>query len=115
MAQTIGQLARNLPPLCRAAIDAAESAPSARVLVNDFLAAVVDTTVRDLALTPALPATTPGGKWLHALLGNDALVPIKGPEADALFKSWQTWTGQGQVAGDRVSSLLKIWFAFHGN
>jgi SNF2 family DNA or RNA helicase len=101
-AQKVGTLARSMPPLCRAAVDELAAAPSARTLLGDFLTAVVDSTVRELALTSTLPATTPGGKWLQALLGKDSLVPLKGPAADALYKSWQDWSGQGQVAGDDV-------------
>ncbi|MFP4439279.1 MAG: DEAD/DEAH box helicase [Chloroflexaceae bacterium] len=101
-AQKIGTLARSMPPLCRAAVDEPAAAPSARALLGDFLTAAVDSTVRELALTSTLPATTPGGKWLQALLGKDSLVPLKGPAADALYKSWQDWSGQGQVAGDDV-------------
>ncbi len=47
-------------------------------------------------------APTPGGKWLAALLGSDPAVDLRGPEADALYKAWQTWAGQAQAAGDDV-------------
>ncbi|MBK9710202.1 MAG: helicase [Kouleothrix sp.] len=46
------------------------------------------------------PSSTPAGKWLAALLGPDPAVDLKGPEADALYKAWQAWAGQGQAAGD---------------
>ena len=55
-----------------------------------------------LPFKPLLPPTTPGGKWLAALLGRRPIVDLKGPEADALYKSWQAWAGQAQVAGDDV-------------
>ena len=47
-------------------------------------------------LTARLPVAT----RLRALLGSDPLLKLSGPAADDLFKSWQAWAGQGNVAGD---------------
>jgi SNF2 family DNA or RNA helicase len=55
-----------------------------------------------MALDPPRDAATPGGMWLHALLGRDAALPLKGPPADELYTAWQQWARQGQVAGDDV-------------
>ncbi|MEN9938446.1 MAG: polymerase-associated protein RapA [Chloroflexota bacterium] len=59
---------------------------------------------QDSALTThdsALSARrSPAAAWLAALTGPDPELTIGGPEADALFKAWQAWAGQSQVAGD---------------
>ncbi|HEX6292220.1 MAG TPA: DEAD/DEAH box helicase [Herpetosiphonaceae bacterium] len=99
-AQTVALLSRSLPPICRAAVDDPASAPAPRALLDDFLAAAVDATIRAIALKTTLPTTTPGGTWLRALLGADPILKLSGPAADDLFKSWQAWAGQGNVAGD---------------
>jgi len=101
-AHTIMTLAHNLPPLCRAAAPDPSAAPSPRALLDDFLAAAVDAAIRDMHITPTIAATTPGGAWLHALLGLDSRVHIKGPAADDLFTSWHAWTRQTPSAGDDV-------------
>lgn len=101
-AEKIGLLVRSLPPLCRAAVDDPAAAPAPHPLVNDFLITIVNTAIRDLSLTPQLPATTPGGQWLQALLGADPIIALPRANADALYTSWQQWSNQGQVAGDDV-------------
>src|SRR6266545_4887396 len=125
-AQKLTALARSLPPLCRAAVADPAAAPAPRALLDDFLTAAVDSSIRSLPLTlredketketkerpraivptPDLPVSlsqsSPGGKWLAALTGRDSIVDLKGAEADALYKAWQAWAGQGQAAGDDV-------------
>ncbi|MEO7913500.1 MAG: DEAD/DEAH box helicase, partial [Roseiflexaceae bacterium] len=119
-AQKLATLANALPPLCRAATDDPAAAPRPRALLDDFLAAAVDASIRELARLDEgrttkdegrssdlssfvlRPSSTPGGKWLAALLGDDAIVDLRGPEADALYKAWQAWDGQAQAAGDDV-------------
>jgi SNF2 family DNA or RNA helicase len=126
-AQKIAALARALPPLCRAAAPTPTEAPAPRALLDDFLATAVDAAIRDLRLDERRPTTdergrskalknpgrrpvvggqsSPGGKWLAALTGPDPIVDLKGPEADTLYKAWQAWAGQGQVAGDDVFQI----------
>jgi SNF2 family DNA or RNA helicase len=117
-AEKLAALARAMPPLCRAAADDPADSSQPRALLGDFLAAAVDATIRDLALAHEKPKTkdkrkdaylssfslppssTPGRKWLAALLGADPIVDLRGPEADALYKAWQAWAGQAQAAGD---------------
>ncbi len=119
-AQKLAALANALPPLCRAATDDPANAPRPRALLDDFLAAAVDASIRELARADERPETkderpadrysslvvrpssTPGGKWLSALLGADPIVDLRGPSADVLYKAWQAWAGQAQVAGDDV-------------
>jgi SNF2 family DNA or RNA helicase len=119
-AQKLAALSRALPPLCRATTDDPAAAPLPRALLDDFLAATVDASIRELAQSDERrktkdegssyglssfvlrPSSTPGGKWLAALLGDDPIVDLRGPEADALYKAWQAWAGQAQAAGDDV-------------
>lgn len=93
-------LTRGMPPLCRAITDDPTNTPTPRALVQGFLTAMVDATIRDLPFLPLFDATTPGGKWLTALLEDDPLVALTGSEATALYESWQAWARQGEVAGD---------------
>ncbi len=122
-ARKLAALARAMPPLCRAAVDDPADAPPPRALLDDFLAAAIDTSIRTLARSDERPKTkdeggstslsslvlrpssTPGGKWLAALLGADPIVQLKGPEADALYKAWQSWAGQARVAGDEAFQI----------
>ncbi len=99
MATTLLQLARAFPPLCRAVVADPETAPGARVLLDDFLAAVVATTLRTVPFTPSMPAASPGGRWLAALAGADSGIQLKGAAADALYRAWSAWSTHGQVAG----------------
>jgi SNF2 family DNA or RNA helicase len=122
-AQKLAALAQALPPLCLAATDDPAAAPRPRALLDDFLAAAVDASIRELTTDDRRPTTddrggkrsvgegqwsvvggqsSPGGKWLSALRGTDPIVDLRGPEADALYKAWQAWAGQAQVAGDDV-------------
>jgi SNF2 family DNA or RNA helicase len=130
-ADKLAALAQALPPLCRAAADDPAAAPRPRALLDDFLAAVVDASIRakpfeqpreietrrqgdketrrnQQTISPSPPLLvslsrqSPGGKWLAALLGDDPILDLRGPEADALYKAWQAWAGQAQVAGDDV-------------
>ncbi len=101
-AAKIAALARALPPLCRAVAEDPEAAPGPRALLDNFLAAAVDRAIREMPGERAPRPTTPGGHWLAALRGDDPLLPLKGQEASELHKAWQTWVGQGQVAGDEV-------------
>ncbi|GAC1542708.1 MAG: DEAD/DEAH box helicase [Herpetosiphon sp.] len=101
MAHQIATLARCLPPVCRAAVDDPAAAAGPRTLVDGFLAALADATIRETGFKVE-QAATPGGHWLRALVGPDANVKLKGAQADDLFKSWQAWDGQRQVAGDDV-------------
>src|SRR5205814_1746653 len=84
-ARKLTELSRALPPLCRAATADPANAPRPRALLDDFLAAVVDAAIRELARPDERRTTndegrssdrssfvvrrssTPGGKWLAAL------------------------------------------------
>ncbi len=106
----IATLARALPPLCRAVVDDPARAIRPRDLLDAFLATVADALVRDLAasdqtLAPRLNRLPkgplpPGAAWLAALLTTNPALQLQGREADELFKAWQAWAGQEQIAGD---------------
>ncbi len=90
-AQQIAVLAHRLPPLCRAASATPADAPAPQTLLMNFLDASVDHLVRVLADCPASGATSPGGRWITALLGSDPIVRLPGPAADALYQAWERW------------------------
>lgn len=100
--QKLVTLTRSLPPICRAITDDPTDAPSPRVLIDDCIKTVVDRTIRDMPSPSLVEPTTPGGKWLTALLKSDPVVKIKGAASSVLYESWQAWVRQGQVAGDEV-------------
>ena len=56
--QKITALTRSLPPLCRAAVDDPSKALMPRALVDDFLAATIDITLRGLAVKTTLKPIT---------------------------------------------------------
>ncbi|RRR78620.1 MAG: DEAD/DEAH box helicase [Candidatus Viridilinea halotolerans] len=110
LAQKLGLLARNMPPLCRAVTPSLEAAPLPRALLDAFLAAATHALVRTFAeADPALaerlvrwqqPKATPGARWLAALFGPEPNLALEGRPAEELFQAWQTWAGQEHVAGD---------------
>ena len=104
-AQKLAALTRALPPLCRAIVADPADAPHPRALVDNFIAAAVEATIRAMPVKKISTATTPGGQWLAALRGDDPTLDLKRGEAEALFKEWQAWAAQGQVAGDEVFRL----------
>jgi SNF2 family DNA or RNA helicase len=98
--QRLNQLARSMPPACRA-LGAADAAPqvAAAAVLHDFLATMVDVLVRDAA-APAAPPHKRAGKarpafesvhdeWLHALRTADAELPAA--EAGKLAEQVSAW------------------------
>jgi SNF2 family DNA or RNA helicase len=118
LAAKFAELAAALPPLCRAAADDPARPPAARALLDSFLAAAADAAVRALhdadrvERTGRTPSSrrdvrtsapdSPGAAWLAALTGADPVLQLSGVEADALYKAWQSWARQGEVAGDET-------------
>ncbi len=108
----IAALGRALPALCRAVVETPAAAPAPRLLVDEFIAAAADSLVRELATADPptaeriaawrSPPFTPGGTWMAALLGNEAILPLQGRAADELFRAWREWIGPEHVAGDDV-------------
>ena len=98
--EALAALARRMPPACRAATDDPERAPEPRMLVDQFVGAVVDAVIREASPPAASKPRTPGGHWLAALTGKKPELGLSGAEAEGLFQAWQTWAGQAQVAGN---------------
>lgn len=120
-AHSLALLARSLPPLCRAITEQHTNAPAARILIDDFINTCVDRLVRDLVLADDATVGSPGrwkpqsvqagAAWLAALFSDDALVALKGREADELFQAWHKWAEQEHVAGDehfRITFRLEV-------
>ena len=63
-AQQIAGLARTLPPLCRAVVADPAAAPSSRELLDTFLAATIDATIREIVVE--LPASGDLTGWRMA-------------------------------------------------
>ena len=109
-ARKIAALRSGMPALCRAITEDPAAAPAPRTIVDSFLAAAVDALARQIAADdPTASAqlsvwrsipSTPGSAWMVALLGRDPGLSLRGRPADELFKAWQAWAGQEQVAGD---------------
>jgi SNF2 family DNA or RNA helicase len=109
-ARRIGDLARALPPLCRAVVENPDDAPAPRALVDAFLRSTSDTLVRLLAFQDRslaakanrrqTPPPTHGELWVAAMLGADPTLALHGRGAEDLYGEWQTWAGQEHVAGD---------------
>ncbi len=118
----IASLAKAMPPLACAVVDDPASGPTARALLNDFLATMVDSTARDLLQAEARPQVaneqravigqrvtaygplpdSVGGSWLAGLTDLHTEGHLRGREADNLFKEWQAWASQGLAAGNEA-------------
>jgi len=101
-------LANQMPPVCRAIVEKVADAPRASELLTAFLNWEVDHLARIAFRTqpPAIPKTT-GGKWLKALTDAPDQVEVSRREADALYKAWETWVGNAEIAGN---SAFRITF-----
>jgi SNF2 family DNA or RNA helicase len=109
-ARRIGDLARAMPPICRAVVEDPADAPEPRALIDAFLRATSDTLIRLLAFQDRTlaakanrrqsPPPTHGELWLSAMLAPDPTLALYGRGAEELYQEWQTWAGQEEVAGD---------------
>ncbi|MBI3966120.1 MAG: hypothetical protein HY329_10840, partial [Chloroflexi bacterium] len=99
--QRIAELARVLPPVCRAATTAGDEAlPSSRELVRSFVAAIVDGFARESLSKQPLPkrgATRRGGAgrsvceaWLTALSGDPVLAGDE-PALARFYERYRDW------------------------
>ncbi len=99
--ERLRELAIQMPPLCRAASDSPDAAPSPHRLLDGFVRMVVDAVIREAAAGRAAPARrTPAAAWYAALTGSNRQLNLPTAEADALVKAWQTWAGQNTAAGN---------------
>lgn len=106
--ERLTELAAQMPPLCRALAETPDVAPSPFKLLETFVGAVIDSTVREAAAHLPLPSTRgPGAAWLSALTTADPLVKLPAVEGESLFKAWQSWARQNNAAGN---SAFRIAF-----
>jgi SNF2 family DNA or RNA helicase len=106
--ERLTDLAAQMPPLCRALAETPDSAPAPYKLLDTFVGAVVNSTIREAAARLPLPTTHgAGAAWLSALTTADPLLKLATAEGEALFKAWQTWAGQNDAAGN---SAFRIAF-----
>src|SRR5690606_30257415 len=102
------ELASQMPPLCRAVAETPDTAPSPYKLLETFVGAVVDSTIREATAHLPPPSTRGAGSaWLSALTTDDSLLKLPTAEGESLFKAWQTWAGQSDAAGN---SAFRIAF-----
>jgi SNF2 family DNA or RNA helicase len=106
--ERLTELAAHMPPLCRALAETPDTAPSPYKLLETFVGAVVDSTIREAAAPLSQPSMRgTGAAWLSALTAADSLLNLPTAEAESLFKTWQTWVGQNDAAGN---SAFRIAF-----
>lgn len=106
--ECLTELAAQMPPLCRALAETPDTAPAPYKLLEAFVGAVVDSTIREAARQLSQPLTRgAGAAWLSALTAADSLLNLPMAEAESLFKTWQTWAGQNDAAGN---SAFRIAF-----
>ncbi len=103
MPETLYELSKQMPALCRAVTSMPDKALDPTDLLTGFLNAVVDSLARiPFETTPRLKPNTTAGKWLTALTGKSATVALPRNEADALYKDWEKWLGNSEIAGNHA-------------
>lgn len=96
-------LAAHMPTLCRAISEDPTEPLSAHALFEQFIQSVVDSTIRAAApLVKPRYSPSAGEAWLAALSGWETRLKLPAAEAEALFKSWQTWNNQHESAGNQA-------------
>ncbi len=103
-------LVRMMPPVCRSYnLASLAEAPSAAQLVEHFVAAVMDASIRRWgaeiapragnAATPA-PMAAPAQRWLAQLLNGKRRLNLPPQEAYTFYQQWQGWTEQLQYTSE---------------
>lgn len=99
--EVLANLAGQMPPLCRALAESLDKVTPARTLLESFVNAVVDNTIRQAVRSLNLRyPRTPGGQWLSALTSPNNQLNLQGSDGEELFKTWYTWSEQSTVAGN---------------
>ncbi|HVU10277.1 MAG TPA: DEAD/DEAH box helicase [Phototrophicaceae bacterium] len=99
--ERLTDLAAQMPAVCRALTETPESAVSPYQLLDSFVQAAVDSTVREAAQSVSFPrGRSAGAAWWTALTGIDPQLKLPSADAEALFKAWQSWAGQNDAAGN---------------
>lgn len=97
------ELAAQMPPLCRALTEKPDDTVSSYKLLESFVSAVADSTLRATAARLRLsPGRGVGAAWWSALTTSDSQLKLPTAEAEALYTAWRTWAGQNDAAGNKA-------------
>jgi SNF2 family DNA or RNA helicase len=102
-APRLTQLARAMPPLCRAEADRPEEPVTPRRLLDGFLKVFVDALARAWATPPPYlraSADDPTVAWLAALFGANPVVRASPAQLKRLYASYRAWLRNLHAAGD---------------
>lgn len=93
-------LVQMMPPVCRSYnLANVADAPSASQLVEHFVGAVMDASIRRWG-APLSPVEdqTPAQRWVHQLLNGQRRLNLPPQQAYQFYQQWQAWTEQLQYA-----------------
>ena len=95
-------LVRMMPPVCRSYnLAAPADAPSAGQMVEHFVAAVMDASIRNWGAESAPSAdNAPAQRWLGNLLNGRRRLNLPPQEAYTFYRQWQGWTEQLQYTSE---------------
>ncbi len=95
-------LVRMMPPVCRSYnLATLADAPSAGQLVEHFVAAVMDASIRRWGSELEQPAgNAPAQRWLGQLLNGKRRLNLPPQEAYTFYRQWQGWTEQLQYTSE---------------
>jgi SNF2 family DNA or RNA helicase len=98
----LAELARRMPPLCRAEATDPEAPPVPLKLLESFLTVATDALARRWAKSPTqtLDPAEPAHRWLLMLFANEATVSGSTEQLSHLYQAYQGWQRQLQLAGD---------------
>ncbi len=96
--ERLAALAARMPPLSRAIADSPDNALTPDALLDSFFGAVVDEIIRESAPLAGLDGAV--SPWLAALIGRESRLKLPTAQAEALFKTWQSWAEQSSAAGN---------------
>ncbi len=101
--ERLNELAAQMPPICRVLAEAPDTVPAPYKLLEMFINAVLDSTIRETAAHLNQSAGRGiGAAWLSALTTHDPQLKLPNTDSDALFNAWQTWAGQNDAAGNNA-------------
>lgn len=105
-AQRLAQLARAMPPICRA--HALAKHPEPHSLLANFLETMADALARRWSKSAGTTVVPPGPalEWLNALVRSDARVNGTAIQRDRLLSGHQAWLRSLYAAGDRHTRVV---------
>ncbi|MBI1295627.1 ATP-dependent helicase [bacterium] len=89
-------LVEAMPPICRAYnLPSLEAAPQPGLLVEQFIAALVDQAIRQWITAPApQPGTSSSKQWVYHLLSETPRLQLPPQPAHQLYQNWISWIEQ---------------------